>query len=146
MDGPYLSRVRVIRHGSSSVSFEVYQGMLKRATRLLPAATSVCFLADRGFVDTRLMRYLRDELGWHFRIRAECLRGKLPQQFLLVKSNSWIDRPGKGWKQLNSYHLDLGEVVLLQGVTLTKTHPLHNLHLALARDLHKEAGVDGGLR
>jgi hypothetical protein len=112
---------RVIRHGSSSVSFEVYQGMLKRATRLLPAATSVCFLADRGFVDTRLMRYLRDELGWHFRIR--------------VKSNSWIDRPGKGWKQLNSYHLDLGEVVLLQGVTLTKTHPLHNLHLALARDL-----------
>jgi hypothetical protein len=112
---------RVIHHGSSSVSFEVYQGMLKRATRLLPAATSVCFLADRGFVDTRLMRYLRDELGWHFRIR--------------VKSNSWIDRPGKGWKQLNSYHLDLGEVVLLHGVTLTKTHPLHNLHLALARDL-----------
>ena len=112
---------RVIRHRSSSVSFEVYQGMLKRATRLLPAGTSVCFLADRGFADTRLMRFLRDELSWHFRIR--------------VKSNSWIDRPGKGWKQLNQYHLSLGEVVLLQGVTLTKTHPLHNLHLALARDL-----------
>lgn len=111
---------RVIRHGSSSVGFEVYQGMLKRATRLLPVGTTVCFLADRGFVDTRLMRYLRDELGWHFRIR--------------VKSNSWIYRPGKGWKQLNQYHLALGEVVLLQGVTLTKTQPLSGLHLALACD------------
>ena len=61
--------------------------------------------------------------------------GEASPQSLLVKSNSWIDRPGKGWKQLNQYHLSLGEVVLLQGVTLTKTHPLHNLHLALARDL-----------
>lgn len=66
------------------------------------------------------MRYLRDELKWHFRIR--------------VKSNSWIERPGKGWKQLNQYHLGLGEVVLLAGVTLTKTHALSRLHLALARD------------
>jgi hypothetical protein len=66
------------------VSFEVYQQMLKRATGLLPAGISVWFLADRGFVDTRLMQYLRDELGWHFRIR--------------IKSNSWIYRPGKGWR------------------------------------------------
>lgn len=111
---------RVIRHRSSSVSFEVYQQMLKRATGLLPAGISVCFLADRGFVDTRLMQYLRDELGWHFRIR--------------IKSNSWIYRPGKGWKRLNQYHLDLGEVILLQGVTLNKTKSLSGLHLALARD------------
>jgi hypothetical protein len=48
-----------MRHGSSSVSFEVYQGMLKRAARLIPAKASVCFLADRGFADTTLMRYLR---------------------------------------------------------------------------------------
>jgi hypothetical protein len=94
--------------------------MLKRAARLLPQGVSVCFLADRGFADTALMRYLRDELHWHFRIR--------------VKSNSWIHRAGKGWKQLNSYHLALGEVALLQGVTLTKTHALDRLHLALARD------------
>lgn len=111
---------RVLRHNSSSIKFEVYQLMLKRATGLLPAATSVCFLADRGFADTQLMRYLRDELGWHFRIR--------------VKSNSWIYRPGNGWIQLNQYHLALGEVILLQGVGLTKTHRLDGLHLALARD------------
>jgi hypothetical protein len=111
---------RVIRHGSSSVRFEVYQAMLKRATHLVPTGVSVCFLADRGFADATLMRYLRDELRWHFRIR--------------VKSNSWIYRSGKGWKQLNQYHLALGEVVLLQHVALTKTHPLAGVHLALARD------------
>ena len=94
--------------------------MLKRAARLIPPGVSVCFLADRGFADTALMRYLRDELHWHFRIR--------------VKSNSWIHRTGKGWIQLNQYHLALGEVVLLQGVTLTKTHALDSLHLALAHD------------
>lgn len=111
---------RVIRHGSSSVRFEVYQAMLKRAARLVPAGASVCFLADRGFADTMLMGYLRDELHWHFRIR--------------VKSNSWIYRTGKGWIQLNQYHLGLGEVVLLHCVKLTKTHALNRLHLALARD------------
>lgn len=111
---------RVIRHGSSSVRFEVYQAMLKRATRLVPPGVQVCFLADRGFADTTLMHYLRDELHWHFRIR--------------VKSNGWIHRPGQGWKQLNQYHLNLGEVVLLQGVTLTKTRAIAGLHLALARD------------
>src|SRR4028119_1099578 len=66
---------RVIQHGSSSVCFEVYQGMLKRAARLIPDGVSVRFLADRGFANTQLMRYLRDELQWHFRIR--------------VKSNAW---------------------------------------------------------
>ncbi len=111
---------RVIRHSSSSVGFDEDQAMLKRAARLVPAGVGVCFLADRGFADTVLMRYLRDQLHWHFRIR--------------VKRNSWIQPTGKGWTQLNSYHLALGEVVLLQGVRLTKTHALGGLHLALARD------------
>lgn len=90
--------LRVIRLERSSVRFEVYQTMLKRAARLVPAGVSVCFLADRGNASTTLMRYLRDELGWHFRIR--------------VKRNSWIHRGSNGWIQLNQYHLALGEVVL----------------------------------
>lgn len=110
---------RVIRHRSSSIQFSVYQTMLKRAARLLPAGVAVCFLADRGFADVQLMRYLRDQLHWNFRIR--------------VKSSTWIHRPGKGWKQLNQYHLALGEVLLLQGVSLTKTQPLSALNLALGR-------------
>jgi hypothetical protein len=112
---------RVIRHGSSSVQLSAYQDLLKRVQKIVPAGVSVCFLADRGFADTQLMRYLRDDLRWHFRIR--------------VKSSSWIYRPHRGWRQLKQYHLNLGEVVLLQGVTLTKTHEFPNVHLALARDL-----------
>lgn len=111
---------RVLRHGSSSVRFEVYQLMLKRAARLVPAGVSVRFLADRGFADTKLMHYLREELQWHFRIR--------------VKSSAWIYRPQRGWVQLTQYHLAAGESVLLQGITLTKTRPLPNLNIALARD------------
>jgi hypothetical protein len=111
---------RVLRHGSSSVRFEVYQGLLKRAARLVPVGGSVVFLADRGFADTQLMRYLRDELRWHFRIR--------------VKSSVWGHRPHKGWKQLKHYHLVVGESILRQGITLTKTKSLANLNLALARD------------
>jgi hypothetical protein len=111
---------RVIRHGSSSVGLAVYQSMLKRAAGLLPVGVGVCFLADRGFADTKLMGYLRDDLHWHFRIR--------------VKSDTWIHCPSKGWKQLKHYRLALGEVVLLHGVSLTKTHRLSNVHLALARD------------
>jgi len=111
---------RVLRHGSSSVRFEVYQGMLKRANRLIPPGVSVRFLADRGFADTRLMRYLRDELKWHFRIR--------------VKRNTWIYCPRRGWKQLNQYHLAAGESILLQGISLTKLTPLAGVNVALARD------------
>jgi hypothetical protein len=112
---------RVIRHRSSSVPLSAYQDMLKRVQKIVPAGVSVCFLADRGFADTQLMRYLRDELRWHFRIR--------------VKSSTWIYRPHRGWRQLKQYHLNPGEVVLLQGVTLTKTHEFPHVHLALARDL-----------
>jgi hypothetical protein len=111
---------RVIRHRSSSVQFNVYQAMLKRAAKLVPTGVSVCFLADRGFADVQLMRYLRDQLHWNFRIR--------------VKSSTWIHRPGKGWKQLNQYHLPTGKVLLLQGITLTKTKPLYALNLAIGRD------------
>lgn len=111
---------RVLRHGSSSVRFEVYQDLLKRAARLIPSGVSVRFLADRGFADTQLMRYLRDELQWHFRIR--------------VKSNAWIYRPRRGWKQLNQYHLAAGESLLLNGISLTKSRPLADLNVALGRD------------
>lgn len=111
---------RVLRHGSSSVRFEVYQDLLKRAARLIPSGVAVRFLADRGFADTQLMRYLRDDLQWHFRIR--------------VKSNAWIYRPRKGWKQLNPYHLAAGKGILLNAVSLTKSHPLADLNVALGRD------------
>jgi hypothetical protein len=104
---------------STGLGIPRWNSQITRASRLV-GKSQLRFLADRGFADTRLMRYLRYELQWHFRIR--------------VKSNAWIYRPHRGWKQLNQYHLNAGDSILLQGITLTKSRPLAELNVALARD------------
>ena len=61
---------QTIKHGSSSsVKLEDYKELLERAKTLLPKDKVVVFLADRGFVDTQLMKFLTKELKWHWRIR-----------------------------------------------------------------------------
>lgn len=111
---------RVMEHKSSSVSFEVYEQLLRRASRLLPKGARVRFMADRGFADTKLMRYLKDDLSWHYRIR--------------VKNDLWVLQPGKVPYQLKQFHLNLGDALLLAGVKITKLNPYGLVHLALARD------------
>lgn len=111
---------RVMQHKSSSVSFNEYKQLLKRVARLLPSGVAVRFLADRGFADTTLMRYVVEELDWNYRIR--------------LKNDAWVYRSGKGWTQLRQFHLGLGEAVLLHGVTLTKRHHYGLVNLALGRD------------
>lgn len=111
---------RVLEHKSSSIQFEMYQGLLKRVAKLLPAGTPVRFMADRGFADTKLMRYLTQELGWSYRIR--------------LKKDCWVYRPRSGWQQLGQFHLAVGQVILLQGVKLTKAHLYGPVHLALGCD------------
>jgi Transposase DDE domain len=113
---------RVLQHGSSSVAFRVYQDLLKKAHRLLPRKVTVIFLADRGFGDHHLLRYVQQTLNWQYRIR--------------LKSNSWVWRPGKGWQQLNQFHLGRGEALMLHHVKLYKQHSLEGVHLALARENH----------
>jgi hypothetical protein len=54
-----------IKHGSSSVRFSCYNALLQRAKSLVPEKTRVVFTADRGFVDTNLMDFLSNELGWN---------------------------------------------------------------------------------
>lgn len=111
---------RVIEHKSSSISFHVYEQLLRRVSRLLPINTKVRFLADRGFADTKLMDYLERNLGWHYRIR--------------VKNDLWVLPPGKIPYQLRDLHLNLGDAMLLQGVKITKTIPYGLVNLAVARD------------
>jgi hypothetical protein len=77
-------------------------------------------MADRGFADTSLMHYLKNDLGWHYRIR--------------VKNDLWVLRPGKAACQLKQFHLNLGEAMLLQGVKITKSNVYGLVNLALARD------------
>lgn len=111
---------RVIEHKSSSVSFDVYKQLLRRTSRLLPVGVRVRFIGSLGFADTKLMQYLEDDLGWHYRIR--------------VKNDLWVQRPGKPLCQLKNFHLHLGDAMLLQGVKITKSNPYGQVNLALARD------------
>jgi hypothetical protein len=60
----------VMAAGSASVAFATYACLLESAADLLPERAQVLFLADRGFVDHRLFRLLRD-LNWRFRIRVK---------------------------------------------------------------------------
>lgn len=111
---------RVLEHGSSSVTFRLYQDLLAKTQRLLPPKVTVIFLADRGFGDHQLLRYLRQTLNWHYRIR--------------LKSNGWVWRSGKGWQPLNRFHLEWGQALMLHNVKLYKQHTVEGVHLALARE------------
>lgn len=74
---------KVIEHGSSSVAFAEYKPLLAQVATLFPLyiAPRIVFLADRGFADTELMRYLSQELHWHWRIRIKgCFKIYRPKQ------------------------------------------------------------------
>jgi len=114
---------RVIKHNSSSVAFHHYRDLLRRISRLMPEGVKVVLLADRGFVDTQLMNYLRQQLTWHYRIR--------------VKSNFWLWQPRKGWTQVSNFHLGWGEALLLQNLRVCKTDPMTGAYLALGRECTK---------
>jgi hypothetical protein len=60
---------KVLRHGSASVAFEDYRGVLGFAARLLKGR-EVVLLADRGFIHFELLRWAR-RAGWHWRIRCK---------------------------------------------------------------------------
>lgn len=120
---------RVIQQSSSSVALDRYRQLLFASAKLLPAGVKVVFLADRGFADTKLMRFLCDELSWHYRIR--------------IKSNTWFYHHGYGWKQPRDFHLHRGEALLMQNVRLTRTHAYGLLHLALVHPqfCHSSTGL-----
>ncbi len=117
---------RVLDHPSSSVKMQAYQDLLKRVAHLMPVGVKVILLGDRGFIDPKLMKYARQQLGWSYRIR--------------IKSDFWLWRPGKGWCQVKDFHLGLGQALLLQNVGLHKTDPYGPVNLALACE-----GVSGEL-
>lgn len=110
---------RVLEHGSTAVGLPVYQALLTRVAHLLPAHPQIVLLADRGFVDAALLRFVRTQLDWHYRIR--------------IKGNFWFWQAGRGWRQVSQVHLAAGEAMLLQQVRVYKRRSLRGVHLALAR-------------
>ncbi|NEP54175.1 MAG: transposase [Moorea sp. SIO3C2] len=117
---------RVLEHSSSSVKIGSYFDLLLAVSRLMPDRVQVVLLADRGFINTQLMKYALAELGWHYRIR--------------IKSDFWLWRPGKGWSQVRDFHLKRGEALLLQNVWIHKTESFGAVNLGLACE-----GISGEL-
>jgi hypothetical protein len=58
------------------------QRVLRQAAKVMPEGTTVVLLADRGFADGKLMKYLKETLVWHFRIRIK-------RSFQFQLSGSW---------------------------------------------------------
>ena len=113
----------VLEHRSSSVAWEVYQGVLDKVAELLPFGCSVVFTADRGFADTHLMEHLA-RLGWHWRIR--------------IKGSFWVYRHGKRHCKVNRIPLALGQAIFWHQVYLTKQE-YGPVHLALGRPQESKA-------
>lgn len=62
---------RVLEHGSATVAFDEYQGVLRQARWLLRYHPDVMLLADRGFANHQLLQWLRSS-RWHYCLRLPC--------------------------------------------------------------------------
>lgn len=96
-------RWKVMVHGSSSVALADYQALLTAIAPLLPPDVKVVLLADRGFADLDLLAVLK-QLHWQYRIR--------------IKSNFWVELPGRGCQLVGSFSLKAGQAIFLHQVRL----------------------------
>ncbi len=99
---------RVIRHQSSVVNLDAMHPVLVDARMILNrlGIRDVRLLADRGFVDMRLLTVLQ-AYGWHYRIRA--------------KQQLWItDTQGKPLGKVGTVLSQHGQPVYVQDVFITK--------------------------
>jgi hypothetical protein len=110
---------RVVAQSSSTVRLWTIQRVLRQAVRILPDGIAIVLLADRGFADGKLMKYLKEALGWHFRIRI-----KRSFQFQLAGQ----------WHRVSSVQLQPGQVYCTPAVAIGKTQPYPNVYLAFAHD------------
>ena len=106
----------VLNSGSATVALERYQSILVQVASVIPADSQVVLLADRGFLDVKLMQLSRD-LGWHFRIR--------------IKSSIWIYRATKRGRKVKTLMPAPGCARFFTRVWLTEQR-LGPVHLALA--------------
>ncbi len=110
---------RIVPQASSTVRLWTIQRVLRQASRVLPAQVEVVLLADRGFADGKLMKYLRETLHWHFRIRI-----KRSFQFQLDEQ----------WRKVSSVKLQLGQAYFTPAIAIGKTRPYDRVYLAFAHD------------
>ncbi|WP_421654637.1 transposase [Leptothermofonsia sp. ETS-13] len=99
---------RVVAQSSNSVRLWTIQRVLRQAQRLLPTDVAIVLLADRGFADGKLMKYLRENLGWHFRIRIQ---------------RSFQFQHQDQWRKVSSIQLQPGQVYFPEAVSVGRTNP-----------------------
>ena len=116
---------RVVAQSSSTVRLWTIQRVLRQAQRLMPSDVAIVLLADRGFADGKLMKYLRENLGWHFRIR--------------IKRLFQFQQQGQ-WRKVSSVQLPPGQAYFTDAVSVGKMKPYPNVYLAFAHD--KQSGED----
>ena len=85
----------------------------------MPSEAEVVLLADRGFADGKLMKYLRETLKWHFRIRI---------------SRSFQFQLEGQWHRVSSVPLLAGQAYCTSAVSIGKTNPCANVYLAFTHD------------
>ena len=110
---------RIVAQSSSTVRLWTIQRVLRQAARVMPKEVSVVLLADRGFADGKLMKYLRENLNWHFRIR--------------IKRSFQFQSQGK-WHKVSSVKLPIGQAYFTPVVAVGKTKPFAGVYLAFAHD------------
>jgi hypothetical protein len=110
---------RVVAQSSSTVRLWTVQRVLRQAARVMPADVGIVLLADRGFADGKLMKYLKENLGWHFRIR--------------IKRSFQFQQQGQ-WHKVSSVQLQPGQAYFTPSVSVGKTKPYPNVYLAFAHD------------
>ncbi|MBD2096306.1 hypothetical protein H6F90_14270 [Trichocoleus sp. FACHB-591] len=54
---------QVVAQSSSTVRLWMIQRVLRQAARVMPDAVVIVLLAERGFADGKLMKYLKENLG-----------------------------------------------------------------------------------
>lgn len=101
---------------SATVHLACYRRMLAQVDASIPESSKVVLLADRGFMDVKLMRTLR-QLGWHFRIR--------------VRLNVLIHRATKGKRKVRALLPPPGGARFFNYIWLT-AQQYGPLHLAVA--------------
>lgn len=110
---------QVVAQSSSTVRLWTIQRVLRQTARVMPNGVAIVLLADRGFADGKLMKYLRENLGWHFRIR--------------IKRSFQFQIEGQ-WRKVSSVQLQPGQAYFTPVVSVGKTKPYPNVYLAFAHD------------
>ncbi len=105
----------VVAQSSSTVRLWTIQRVLRQVTRVLPVDAIVVLLADRGFADAKLIKYLQQNLGWHFRIRIKC---------------SFAFQLHGEWRKVSEVQLQAGQAYFTPAVSIGKTKPYAGVYLA----------------